>query len=105
MTPSPTTRNVDVDPHELSRACADLERLALSLEEALGRLAAEAAVAAPGRDEVSVTTAASATAVADRFAEDATSGIEQLRNIAAMLRSHAGDLADADDQAATGLRT
>ncbi|MDF3282331.1 MULTISPECIES: PE family protein [Gordonia] len=105
MTPSPTSGNLDVDPHELSRACADLERLALSLEEAVGRLAPEAAVDAPGRDEVSVTTAASATAVAGRFAEDATSGIRQLRNIAAMLRSHAGGLADADDQAASGLRT
>ncbi|RPA61138.1 PE domain-containing protein [Gordonia oryzae] len=104
MTPPPTTDGLDVDPHELSRACADLERLALSLEAAVGRLTPEAAVAAPGRDEVSVTTAASATAVADRFAEDATSGIQQLRDIAAMLQSHAGGLADADDHAATGLR-
>lgn len=97
--------NVDVDPAGFAAAASELERIAFGIETALRQLGPVTRVAAPGRDEVSIATATSATEVATQFEDDAVSGLRELRNIAAVLRAQADGFDGADSTAAAGLRS
>lgn len=88
---------LNVDSDELLRAAVELDRLADEVEAALAQHQPALAVAPAGRDEVSTTTAATLTAVAETFAEGTSVGVHELRKIAAVLRAQASGYRGAEE--------
>jgi hypothetical protein len=99
-----TDAQLNVDPTELISAAGRLDALAGRLERTLGSVVPELSVPAAGRDEVSHTSAATFTAVAESFTADSAGGVEELRKIAAVLRAQADGYTRGEDEAAAGLR-
>ncbi|MEE3850991.1 PE family protein [Gordonia sp. LSe1-13] len=99
-----TEAPLNVDPAELVAAAGRLDRLAERLENSLGALTPALTVPAAGRDEVSQTSATSFNSVAEAFSTDSARGVEELRKIAALLRSQAQVYARGEDDAAAEFR-
>ncbi|AZG48438.1 PE family protein [Gordonia insulae] len=99
-----TESQLNVDPAELISAASRLDGLADRLAHSLGAVTPALTVRAAGRDEVSQTSAASFTAVAESFTEDSARGVEELRKIAAVLRAQAGGFTRGEDDAAAAFR-
>ena len=95
---------LQVDPGQLVVAAGRLDALADRLEKSLASSSHALTVPAPGRDEVSTTSAATFNAVADEFAGDSARGVEELRKIAAVLRAQAGGFTRGEETAAEAFR-
>jgi uncharacterized protein YukE len=92
-----TRSQLNVNPDELLRAATDLDRLADQVEDALTQHLPALAVTPAGRDEVSATAADTLTAVAEKFAESTSTGVHELRKIAAVLRAQASGYRGAEE--------
>lgn len=80
---------LNVDSDELLKAAVDLDGLADEVQADLAQHRPALAVAPAGRDEVSTTAAATLSAVAVDYAEGTSTGVHELRKIAAVLRAQA----------------
>jgi uncharacterized protein YukE len=99
-----TRSQLNVDTDELLRAAADLDRLADQVEGALTQYAPSLAVAPSGRDEVSASAARTLTAVAAEFTESTSTGVLELRKIAAVLRTQARGYRGAEESVEEAFR-
>jgi ElaB/YqjD/DUF883 family membrane-anchored ribosome-binding protein len=86
-----------IRPGEVSDATSQLAELADRLQRVMQDEALNLTVAPSARDEVSQRVAATLNQVHVSFSKTADQGQQQLRNVVATVRTHAGNFAAADE--------
>lgn len=96
---------MEFDPTLAIRIATDLDDLANRLESDLRANASALAAPAPGLDEVSLRAAATLGEVASSFDLTSTSGVVELRRLAATLRAQSRELVGMDSGNAVDFGT
>jgi hypothetical protein len=85
-----------IKPDEVAEVTKQLDALADRLQHTLSTEAPNLAPTASARDEVSQRVASTLTEVHESFGTSADKGVAEIHEIAATLRAHSNNIADAD---------
>lgn len=91
-----SSQGLSIHTQELGDAATRLDAIADRLESLLRAEEAELTTVPVGRDEVSTRASATLNEVSASYAKSAALGVTELREVAAALRSSAGNVAGAD---------
>jgi tetrahydromethanopterin S-methyltransferase subunit B len=91
-----STADFRLRPDEVTEATKQLDELADRVEKLMATEAPNITVTAPGRDEVSQRVASTLNEVHAAFANSTGQGVNELREVAATLRAHTGNVVAAE---------